>query len=144
MSPFGASGAGVNPHVPLTQWSDVVFLDWQQRCGGSLGNLKHAFRHEIANRVTNGIIDQIVGEELASDKSKLYPLGTNGIKYEKGDREFNALLGTPNGAGVGFLLAQHKTQIGVKTVESITVFGEETELGYSYAMYLAIEDVVPT
>jgi ABC-type cobalamin transport system ATPase subunit len=35
---------------------------------------------------------------------------------------FYAILGTPNGAGSGFLLATHKTELGVKRFKSVTVW----------------------
>jgi hypothetical protein len=53
-----------------------------------------------------------------------------------------AILGSPNGKGIGYFLSQHKDQLGVKTVESVTVFttpGGEGEAWYQ--AYFALADV---
>ncbi|KAH7413607.1 hypothetical protein DE146DRAFT_749811 [Phaeosphaeria sp. MPI-PUGE-AT-0046c] len=46
-----------------------------------------------------------------------------------GDSEALALLGSPNGLGAGFFLAQHKAQLGNKVISKITVWtASETDL----------------
>jgi hypothetical protein len=39
-----------------------------------------------------------------------------------GEPNFNALLRTPNGSGVAWLLIDHKAQMGIKTIASISLF----------------------
>lgn len=39
------------------------------------------------------------------------------------DPRAKAVLGTPNGNGVAWLLGQHKKQLGVKYVDQINIFG---------------------
>ena len=53
-----------------------------------------------------------------------------GTTYEAGTEAFNALLGTPNGFGIPYMLAQHQKQLGHKTVDKITIFykGEHRRL----------------
>lgn len=36
-----------------------------------------------------------------------------------------AILGTSNGAGCAYLVAQHKAQLGVKTITEVTLWAEE-------------------
>jgi hypothetical protein len=58
-----------------------------------------------------------------------------------------AILGSPNGKGIGFFLSQHKDQLGVKTVESVTVFTTQGESPATsepeawYQAYFTIVDV---
>lgn len=41
------------------------------------------------------------------------------------EADAQALLGSPSVLGVGYLLAQQKERLGVKVIESVTVFGAE-------------------
>lgn len=45
-----------------------------------------------------------------------------GITAAKGSPESQALLGTPHGKGIVFLLTGHAEQFGEKHIESITIF----------------------
>lgn len=57
---------------------------------------------------------------------------------------FNALLATPNANGVVWLLAQHREQLGWKTVKSIRVWSDlPSSVVYSPSMLLEIGDVEP-
>ena len=52
--------------------------------------------------------------------------------------EGRALWGSPNGEGIGWLLAQHKEQFGIKTVTSVTVFLDEAQFpAYNLAFKIA-------
>jgi hypothetical protein len=42
--------------------------------------------------------------------------------------EFAALLASPNGRGVAWFLAQHKAQLGHKTISNVRVWGKEDEV----------------
>jgi hypothetical protein len=50
--------------------------------------------------------------------------------------EGKAILGSPNGRGVAFFLYQHKNILGIKTVDSVTIFS--TTGGDGEAWYQAI------
>ena len=45
-----------------------------------------------------------------------------GISFEVESEEGRAILGTPNGSGVAWMLGQHKGQFAGKRVERVTVF----------------------
>jgi hypothetical protein len=45
-----------------------------------------------------------------------------GLTWNIQTEEEKALLVTPNGSGVGWLLVQHEEQLGWKTIESVTLF----------------------
>jgi hypothetical protein len=113
----------------LRHWSDVAFLQWlescadyKDRCGKSAASIKYVIREDIINPQTTRLIHKAFERQKKS--LKRWP----GVGFSASSVEGKALLGSPNGAGVGFLLAQHKSQLGHKTVESIRVFGYENKL----------------
>ena len=60
------------------------------------------------------------------------------------ETEAKALLGTPNGSGIAWLLIQHKRQLGWKMVDSVTLFwkdGHEGDLGSNPSLLFRIKDV---
>ncbi|GIC85867.1 uncharacterized protein Aud_001707 [Aspergillus udagawae] len=83
------------PYVKLKQWSDVVFLNWQQECsaaGTSLSGLQAVIRLHCEHR-RGDVIAQVTGGQTIGGYK-------NPIVFEPGESNFNALLGTPNGSGV--------------------------------------------
>lgn len=123
--------------VPLKQWSDVVFLQWQQlvwtdypnagsQRDAAMQRLNFVFRLRIDNAETNRIIGQVMGNQTID----LWPGKYIAMTADGG----KAMLGTPHGAGVSWLLAQHKNQLGRKWVTGVTIFthqvGHKTSLCY--------------
>lgn len=58
--------------------------------------------------------------------------------------EGQAILGTENGAGCAYLVAQHKAQLGIKTITEVTIWSEvETTLrSYDppmFSMYFTVK-----
>ncbi|KAK4992137.1 hypothetical protein LTR50_001315 [Elasticomyces elasticus] len=110
----------------LRQWADVTWLEWQrqvQRAGGRHrpSDLRWIFVSTIISQQT----EQLIGRALGSDRElKLWP---GDVVDDVGSRDaFRALLGSPNGRGVGWLLAAHKgaQQLGCRVVKSIHVFAD--------------------
>ena len=101
----------------IRAWSDITFVEWQRQAqdeGQDISGLKYVIRYDIVNVDTAEIIEEAVG-----DSSRiLWP----GVTISMSTEEGRAILGTPNGAGVAFLLATHKVQLGQKTVESVHVW----------------------
>ncbi|KAB8276174.1 hypothetical protein BDV30DRAFT_224558 [Aspergillus minisclerotigenes] len=102
--------------VPLRQWSDVVFLLWDDSTKGAPGGLRHVIMRQA-----------IGGANGFADWDKYSQMQENGRTFRPGSDEYYALLYSPNARGIGWLLTQHKTQMGLLTVSSITVFGEDGE-----------------
>lgn len=102
--------------TPLKQYSDVVFLTWQKVAGDKIKGLKYVIRHQIINLDTLAVLREVLqrrGEEL-----KAWP----GVKISMPDRDALAILGTPNGRGVAWILIQHKLQLGPKNIKDVTIF----------------------
>lgn len=107
----------------LRHWSDVAFLQWQYICErheSAPKCLKRVVQCGVYNWVTQDVISEVLGDELGK-----YP----GHSYARtdGNNGFEALLGMPNAAGTGLLLAQHKEQLAGRSVKSIQVFQEGEE-----------------
>jgi hypothetical protein len=103
-------------YVPLKQYSDVVFLMWQEEAGDKAKGLKYIFRHNIINPDTTDVVDEVLtrrGEQLAP-----WP----GLKINMDERDAWVILGTPNGRGAAWLLIQHKVQLGLKSLSAVTVY----------------------
>lgn len=114
--------------VPLRQWSDVTFLLWERFTKGAPGGLRHMFQSIVINEQSLSTMRQAVGEaDNFDDWDKYSPMQENGRTFRPGSDEYYALLYCPNGRGIGWLLTQHKAQLGLLTVFSITVFGADGE-----------------
>jgi hypothetical protein len=105
--------------VPLKQYSDVVFLAWQKHAGDNIKNLKYIFRLKIVNPATQTLVTAVLDKR--GEKLKAWP----GTKLSMIESDARAILGTSNGHGVAYLLAQHKEQLGVKVIDSVTVFDSD-------------------
>jgi hypothetical protein len=103
---------------PLTRWSDVNFLLWEQatRTKKELRGIKYLIRYHIVNTDTQNMINEALdstGAILSHYPGTVFPMTS-----EAGQ----AIMGTPNGGGVAWFLVDHKNQLGVKEVESVRVF----------------------
>ncbi|KAJ4390861.1 hypothetical protein N0V93_004460 [Gnomoniopsis smithogilvyi] len=108
--------------TPLRQWSDVAFLEWLEAAGAAqVKNLKYVIRSLIINAQTKTRIQ----EALVKSGHKTTPVWKNAAKFAMTSDEGAGLLGSPNGSGVGFLIAGHKQQLGLKTITSVTVWASE-------------------
>ena len=120
----------------IRAWSDVVFLEWQAQAqdnGHDVQGLKYVFRYEVVNPNTVVIVEQATGRLRRS----LWP----GLTFPMSDERGRAILGTPNGAGVAYLLATHKEQLGDKTIESVQVWWYPNEVNFLrvYILYIAFK-----
>ena len=124
--------------VPLTHWSDVVFLQYDELCTRSIDDvevkgLKYVVRNQIDTPETTDMVF-----EACNRHGNQYKMGVHGppmfaerwilkpdSNVESERSAFYAILSTPHGAGVTFLLAEHKDRMGRKTIKSISVSSEQ-------------------
>jgi hypothetical protein len=114
----------------IKAWSDVTFVEWQtqaQNANQDVKQLKYVFRYQIANKEATKIIKAIAGSLLTLQ----WPGVTFPMTNEDGSPNENgrAILGTPNGLGVAYLLSTHKAQLGHKTIESVHVWSKRRDMG---------------
>ena len=106
---------GNRPITQLKHWSDVVYLTWMHITAGD-AQVQRALRWIDRQTLRGAELDVIV-ETVARKKGlrrhrarkkalkwdvPVWP----GILISAGDDAFNAVLGTPDGRGVAWLLAQ--------------------------------------
>jgi hypothetical protein len=118
LSPFEAtrrSGGKGDDYPGLQFWSDVAYLQWKMRTSSDY-NLEYVLRYNVTNGFTADVVEAI------NLTNKTETLVWPGISYNAASEEGQALLGTPNGSSIAFLLIQHKEGLGHKTVENITIF----------------------
>jgi hypothetical protein len=73
-------------------------------------------------------MQQAIGEaDDFKDWDKYSPIQENGRTFKSGFNKYYALFYSPNGRGIGWMLIQHKTQLGLLTVSLIMVFGSDGE-----------------
>jgi hypothetical protein len=108
----------------LNHWSDVAFLQWQSlSIDGVMSDLKFVARVSITNEYTTAVLSTVLvslcKQHNAGEKAlPRWP----GVIFTMNSEEGMALLGTPNGSGVAWLLAQHKKELGHKCVEKVRLW----------------------
>jgi len=125
MSPPEANRLACRPRdldVPdLKHWSDVAFLQWKLKATED-SELRYVLRYNVLNVLTESVVKSI--HTANATETLPWP----GTSYSATSLEGQALLGTPNGSSVAYLLIQHKQELGHKTVDKITVFRKDREL----------------
>lgn len=140
-------------------WAEVVFLSWHSLCQVQRiprSALRYIARVKVANHITEGIAHQI----YAGDDNTPRPIfdSSNDGKAEEDDSkivhldfqpnqpDFYALLGTPNGSGVGRLLSKYAnplatrappgsdTIVHVKTIRKITMAYEPEDISLGFIL----------
>lgn len=130
-------------HPVLQHWSDITFLQWQALTSTppipetTFQPLKYVMHRKVSNRNTQAIIKTVLAKRGKVETREVIPW-VETYTAEDGD-DFLALLGSPNGFGTGFLLAQHKKELGWKDVKSISVHQVEQRV-----LVLEVGDVSPS
>ena len=142
-------------HQPELHWSDVVFIQWMNECqkhkdttGQPASDLRYVFRYNITNKLTHNVIEEILNKRKHSSEP---PEPWMECKVSPNSLDGMALLGTPNGVGVAYLLIQHKQEFGSKRVGSIDILtvSNDSDLGTlhdeqkSYALRFEIVEANP-
>ncbi|KAF2207690.1 hypothetical protein CERZMDRAFT_102178 [Cercospora zeae-maydis SCOH1-5] len=128
--------------VPLQKWSDVAWLtynDWLERnirFGRPTKMLEHVLRYHILTEEVQVALQDITGRTLQT-------VGTfPGRSYPIKTAEALAALGTPHGKGVAWFFAQHKTWLGVRTVDRVNIFNcPKTDGEPQWCIYFHIVDI---
>ena len=116
------------PLPNLKQWSDVTFLTWKKivgdQNGGTIPVPNNILRPKIGNKLTNTVLSEVMKRLGKTGQMPKWP----GIELTPESDEFKAVLSTPNGNGAAWLLAQHKSQFGLKMIDKMTIFWTDDEI----------------
>ena len=123
----------VNPAIknlpdlpPLRRWSDATFLVWTNACkndAACIYKLQYIVHNDVVNYECQWVAKYLVigrpnvGFVTWDD----WPGQSFGTDTDAG----KAILGCPNGRGTAYLLLQHRGTFGTKTIESVTIYGNE-------------------
>ncbi|QYT04593.1 hypothetical protein H0G86_011495 [Trichoderma simmonsii] len=119
--------AEITTHV--RRWSDAAWMQWVKACDDAefndVSNVKYIFRASVENKTSLDLLFQALREKY-SDSPTIPPIGVwkNRLTLDvvQNPRQFYAVLGSPNGSGVAYLLMTHKGSLGVKTVNKVDIF----------------------
>ncbi|KAH9863563.1 hypothetical protein J1614_009495, partial [Plenodomus biglobosus] len=106
----------------LRHGSDIMLAHWL-RDNPNPQNLQYYIASNIVNENTIPLLCSILKSKGHQNDPPSWP----GVQLDKGELEFDMLLGSPIGATLAFMLVQHKAELGVKHVTNIVIFG--TKLG---------------
>ncbi|KAL8966552.1 MAG: hypothetical protein Q9183_003320 [Haloplaca sp. 2 TL-2023] len=127
-------------YVPsIYKWSDVIGILWaeQARRSNVLPNtLKYFFRHNVATPDTQQIIEGAAGNPFGAKWKGRWP----GKRFAKGTPQFQALLGTPHGKSITWLIVEHPNEFPKKDIESITIFTIPDITGEQYCILFTLTD----
>lgn len=115
--------ASIPAGLPVLQhWSDITFLQWQELASKptELQGLRRVMHRKVSNENTKAIIKHVLEKRGKFETREVIAWTEKNLEGDGDD--FLALLGSPNGYGTAFMLAQHKAQLGWKSVKSITVY----------------------
>ena len=115
------NGSPGNELVPLQTWADVTFLEWQDACRADekcVKGLKVITKCHTESNATMRVGDSALG---GTDSWGVWP----GQSFSKGSDQFAALMATPSGRGVVWLLLTHREQFGWKSVKSVNLWSDK-------------------
>ncbi|PSN67639.1 hypothetical protein BS50DRAFT_664959 [Corynespora cassiicola Philippines] len=112
----------------LRSSSDIMWGAWQ---GAGSGNkdIKYFFALYVVNQDTRGIILRALGNRKKT--LALWP----GIDFDMESDEGKALMGSPNGIGIGYLLIQRKPELGTKFISKVRVWKQEPFENFAHMLF---------
>ncbi|KAL8722327.1 MAG: hypothetical protein Q9225_001175 [Loekoesia sp. 1 TL-2023] len=94
---------------PLWRWSDVTWLLWSQKAGVRANRLRQIIHETITTPSTRELMEYIEVAE-PDDLDLPYP----GTLYDLRTEDAKALLGSPHGVGISYLLRDHRNVLGMR------------------------------
>ncbi|CZR52908.1 uncharacterized protein PAC_02785 [Phialocephala subalpina] len=112
------------------QFSDVVWLQWVASNGGTgdLTNVNYIIRNFIINDETLEIVCEAIYNAYGATTVGNSWYGRITLTAEKNPDEFAAVLGSPNGSGVGYFLLTHKQALGIKETTQVDIYMSDGEI----------------
>ncbi|KAF2405068.1 hypothetical protein EJ06DRAFT_11388 [Trichodelitschia bisporula] len=124
-SPATLPQAAGSPPALRQSWSDFVHYQWKkdkdQQALDPKG-LKYVLRHHVINERTRDAVQYAM--QQTKQVVQYWNRGGSPARLTPEDtpEEFKAMLATPNGHGIPWLLTQHKDTFGVREVYAIEIF----------------------
>ena len=106
-------------HPPLTKLSDYTFLVWKQACDGDddcITGLKYVIHDTVVEDRTLAVIDSALA--AVNLQNTPWP----GVTFSSDTQPGTALIGSPNGWGVAYMLFTFPLDFGGYTIDEVVVF----------------------
>ena len=136
--------APLDPAQIVRRWSDIAYLNYLSACEGNTDCMKRiewVIRYDVRNPTTHQrIVEAAVnaGEGLSNWPGiKRQMVDGKMDEDDEGGNDGPALLGTPNGYGVAWLLANHPHSFGAKTIDYVHLWQAGNTRGASLAFHIA-------
>ncbi|KAI4288343.1 MAG: hypothetical protein L6R35_002387 [Caloplaca aegaea] len=100
------------------RWSDVVWLAWTQIARERAGQLHYIIQENITTALTRKVMEIISGGVGPDALDLPWP----GRLYDLRSKEGKALLATPHGVGVAFMIADHSDVLGGRKYPAVCIF----------------------
>lgn len=117
------SGALITPKVTdgfpeLQKASDIIYGQWYLAAGAYVANVRYIISWYVTNDRTQYLVRRALQGAQGNTLLNYYPGQTFTMDTPAG----MALLGSPNGVGAAYFLAQHKATLGQKRIYAVSVF----------------------
>ncbi|KAI4190528.1 MAG: hypothetical protein LQ346_004904 [Caloplaca aetnensis] len=116
------------PFPELYRWSDVVWLAWAQIAGNQKSQLRYIVHDDIVTPATRKWMEYI---EVASPDTNFLPWP--GQLYDLQSDEGKALLATPHGVGLAYMLADHRYELDGKIYPVVCMWTAPSVATYSHS-----------
>ena len=101
----------------IWRWSDITWSLWVEQAGDAASTLKYIFKHHVVTDSTKHIMELAAGVD-EDDFGEEWP----GTTFQAGSIQFRALMGTPHGKGIAYMLIDRPYGLRGKNIVSITMF----------------------
>lgn len=129
-------GSSGHELVPLQTWADVAFLEWVDACNGDEKCIKGLTLVTKCHTTSNATM-QIGSQALGGpEKWGAWP----GQSFSNDSEQFAALMSTPAGRGVAWMLLTHRKQLGWKRVKSVDLWAGADKSSKSSYYTFTLED----
>ncbi|KAL9611048.1 MAG: hypothetical protein Q9167_004295 [Letrouitia subvulpina] len=114
------TGQALQEAIPhMNKWSDVTWAVWSHYAGGSASTLRYIFRVNVVTEDTKAIINLANDLEPGPELDLPWP----GRTFDMSSDEGKALLGTPHGVGIAYLIISGLSVLG-RRVPLVTTFSD--------------------
>ncbi|KAL8704785.1 MAG: hypothetical protein Q9201_002056 [Fulgogasparrea decipioides] len=121
---------------PIWRWSDVVWAQWTELAGAQASKLRYIIRDNVATDITRALIEYVEGSH--PDNLNLpWP----GHMYDMQQWPGQALLGSPHGIGVAYMITAHSNVLGRRSpwVRIFTALNTDPDINQRWNYYMVWE-----
>ncbi|KAK5132248.1 hypothetical protein LTR08_009236 [Meristemomyces frigidus] len=127
------------PPPPLKQWSDVAFLEYREQARAQNKDVKllrYIFSDNVQNELAEWMVARILEPDTEDWRSVKGPPWERKRVFGMEEPAAQALLASPHGNGLVWMLVQRRAELGWKRVKSVTLW--QDQMGPSFVFELEV------